>query len=341
MHKYSGKGKITKKHNNQCDIEMNSFMLGPPGSKGELIATADLGQTRENDINRINDTSIREFEVIASLSKKIEYSIDLKGSIDVKDGESFWQIKKEAISSKLKTRVGLYTLSVNDKKEISKIEYKCKTTSFQKAQNLFYLGITPILDVLSFKANIPLIISRVICIDLKYTITSIIYEAPHHSITIPPFTENIIEELLPIYALYRESKINVSSYYKFLCLYKILEGIYSNLRPKLIQKSKKININIRCKKEIIPDHFLIREYNKDFVGMKIRKLYDDILRKEFRNAVAHFKLKDGTLLNLTDYNTNRKFAGILFLTEMCCRILIDNHSDMYFQLYSKDQIDVK
>ena len=143
----------------------------------------------------------------------------------------------------------------------------------------------------------------------------------------------IIEDLFPVFALYRECKTNPSAYYKFLCLYKIMEGIYKNIRPSLMKKAKKMGKTIKCEKEVVPNHFLIREYNEKFVNMKIRKLFDDVLTKEFRHAVAHFSINDGSLLNLTDYNTNRKFANVLFITEFCCRILIDNHSKMYFQLY--------
>ena len=333
MYKSIGKGKIVNKSKDSCDIEIDSRVFGPPGTKGEFVARVYLGQTANDDKARLSDKSFRDFQITASLSKTYEYNVEFKGSIDVNDGSSFWLLKKDAISSKLSSMVGDYQLYPNKNNEISKIEYKCKTTSIHIAQSLFFKGLTPLLDVISYKAGIPIIISRIICIDLKYTFTSVIYESPHFPLLIPPFTELLIEELFPIYALYREYKTNPSAYYKFLCLYKILEGIFKNLRPSLMKKAKKLGRKITCNKELIPDHFIIREYNKGFVNMKIRKLFDDVLRKEFRNAVAHFSLDDGTLLNLTDYNTNRKFSNVLFITEMCSRILINNHTKMYFQLY--------
>lgn len=335
MHKYSGKGKIINKGNTHCDVKINSDILGPPGTKGEFIASVNLGQTSKDDLGKIDDTSFREFEVVASLSKKIDFSIAIKGTLDTEDGDSFWLIEKGNLSGKLRSRTGVYNLNANKKNEISTIRFKCKTTSIHKAQTLFFLGINPLLDAMSYSKDIPLIISRVICIDVKYTLTSIIFESPHFAKLIPPFNSAIIEELFPIYALYREYKTNSSSYYKFLCLYKIMEGIYCKLRPNIMKESRKNKKEIQCKKkEIVPDHYLIKEYDSNFVGMKIRDLYDKILTKEFRNAVAHFSLNDGTLLNLTDYNTNRKFNGILFMTNVCCRILINNHIDMYLQLHS-------
>jgi len=335
MYKNLGKAKIIRKENKLFDIEFYSEMLGPPGTKGEFLLSPVFGdQTDEDVMNKLNDTSLREFKVTASLSKRIEFDRKIEGSINVEDGDSFWLAKDEVLSSKLKTKVGIYRLFINKNNEISKIEYKCKTTSIVKAQNLFFSGITPLLDVISYKAGIPLIISRIICMDIKHAISSIIYESPHKPIAIPPFTETLIGEMFPIYALYREAKVNTSSYYKFLCFYKILEGIFSKLRPQLMKHAKDLGINLKCKKEVVPNHYLIREYNEDFIGIKIKKLFDDVLTKQFRDAVAHFVLRDGTLLNLTDYNTNRKFSSVLFLTEFCCRIVIDNQINLFYKFYS-------
>jgi len=127
----------------------------------------------------------------------------------------------------------------NEQGELAGLKFKCKATSKNEAFNLFHSAISPGLDHLSYIADVPVVIEKAVCIDMKNKTTSLRYVAPYQTVTIPSEPQEPSELLMPIYALYREAKNNNSDYYRFLCYFKIMEGIYNSICPQLRKKLKK------------------------------------------------------------------------------------------------------
>jgi hypothetical protein len=68
------------------------------------------------------------------------------------------------------------------------------------------------------------------------------------------------------------------------------------------------------------------------VGKSVKQFFDDILEPEFRNAMAHFAASDGSVLHMSDYSHQLRFADIMLITEQCVRTVIANHEALLAQL---------
>jgi hypothetical protein len=171
---------------------------------------------------------------------------------------------------------------------------------------------------------------KVKAFDKKNTVFHISYVTPYSNKIPPEHSVSIHEEMIPIYALYREAKNNSSAFYRFLCYYKILEGIFCKLRPAARKKAKEKGINVDLPKEEIPKIEDLENFGrKIFTGRSIKDVYDNVLTPEYRNAAAHFSLQDGTILNVSEYYTRGKFENILLLSEVCCRVAINTQNKLF------------
>jgi hypothetical protein len=95
----------------------------------------------------------------------------------------------------------------------------------------------------------------------------------------------------PLESLVREAAASSSPFYRFLCAYRLCEGI-SPLRHKLKKLSNEMGVNERLPKDVLidKDHLLQLGYREDIVG-KIANLTDMFqLLTSHRNRVAHFLL---------------------------------------------------
>lgn len=137
--------------------------------------------------------------------------------------------------------------------------------------------------------------------------------------------------MIPIFSLYREAKNNPSQYYKFLCFFKIYEGI-NPLRASVIRRVKKKHITINIQKAIVPNHDAIKENHKQFIGKSIHNLFDNYFRKEFRIAIAHFTKNIEKPFNVSDYKTVKNIADNVILIDICCRELIKLQMELFKQI---------
>jgi hypothetical protein len=107
-----------------------------------------------------------------------------------------------------------------------------------------------------------------------------------------------------------------------LCYHKILEGIYTSTRPELRRKAREQGIDIQLEREKVPAHPELVDFEGQPVGRSIRHVYDKILTPRFRDAVAHFSLRDGTMLMVSDYEWSLRFSSVVLLAEICAREVI-------------------
>lgn len=307
--------------------------LDPPGLLGELsVVYAKEGETTHTDKIKLSDKTEREFFIRASLGKHSVSRDDIRLTIPEGTGESYIKVHPDAKFTKLYSSTGEIFIKHNNKRELCIVEYSCKAKTVLEARKKFLNGFTPYLDHTSYLANIPIHITQISIEDKKNKIYSTIYSSPYSSLLINPHEAKIYGDLIPIYALYREAKNANSPFYRFLCYYKILEGIYLTLRPKLFKIASKRNIKITTIKEKVPSSTYIDGRYRDLVGMPIKKLFDERFQVEFRNKIAHFLLDSTSPLNVSDYGIFHDFGKEIGLIEECVRVVIETHSQYLAEL---------
>jgi hypothetical protein len=322
-----------KSKNKKKDIGIGLKDLAPPGVKGELVILYVTSEEKRTDQEIFKDNRPRKFIVKAQLSKN-SYIVtqSLKASVSEKDGGSFLSVPSHVLYSKAQTADGEFVFMQNDSNELSCIKFICDACSPQEAKSKFHKVALPFIDHISYKANCPIHIPLISCEDVDNLYSMINYTSPYPMATLNPHECQINENMIPIYALFRESKNTDSCYYKFLCFYKILEGIYSHLRPALFKSAREKNINILKQKEIVLDHPELQKFNSKYIGKPIKTLFDNELRKQYRDEIAHFLLDDGSVLNVSNFGVNSRFSNILLIAELCCRTVIDTQEDYYQQI---------
>lgn len=302
--------------------EINRDVLPPAGFTDYLVILDKFDKDNRLDEDRLEDKKEREFLVKAILSKDIKFTKNIDLEID--KGSSFLIDNTGAVRIQIDNSFGSINCLKNEFNEIFAFESSIKSTDANTATQIFNKSLYPFVDFISFYSNTPIIISKISCLDLKNNVRIISYSVPYQDIIINPHFGTIYQELMPIFALYREAKNNHSHFYKFLCYYKILEGIFRSIRPARIHKIKKTGKEIFGYEENVPFHKDISDKHSELIGKKIQNVFNDFFTNEFRNVVAHFILKDGRVLNVSEYKTNEEFNNAVLLLELCVRIVIEN-----------------
>lgn len=308
--------------------------LAPPGISGALKIEAEFDSDHSkptDDVTRLTDTKERDFAVTCQFAKETGFSSAITGVVDPTLGTSFFKPQPGISDYRVRTPAGTYTLIINADGEFSGARLQCRATSLEQAKQIFLKGIVPFLDHLAYIANAPLILSRVLYMDEKNAIQSFAFMTPYQDALVNPFENNLNDAMLPVYALYREAKNTMSPLYRFLCYYKILEGIYNSLRPELYRLAKEKNITLNRPREIIPDDPELRTTHPSLIGRPIKELFDRELTTDYRNDVAHYVLDTGAFLSVTDPTVTDKYLDILWPVEICCRTVIPNQEQYYIQ----------
>lgn len=287
-----------------------------------------------SDDERLGDKSLRSFRLAALLGKHSSREVAISAILRKEDGDSFVIAPESAVVTKLYSPGGEMLLHHNSRRELSLVEFSCQARSIGEAKSVFLGVLTPFLDRLSFRCNLPIHIVRVACTDATHCIQSMGYIAPHQSVMLNPHSVTNFQELLPIYALYREAKNNSSSFYKFLCYYKILEGIYSWLRPALFKDAKSKNVSIATRKELVPALHEPSSEQAALEGKPIKGVFDARFRPEFRDQAAHFLLSEGKPLNVSDSRITSRFSSELLLIEPCVNVVVHTHEAYLGELHN-------
>ena len=318
-----------KKRNNSIE-GLTSF--APPGVKGELGILLVSKDEKRSDQDIFQDKRLRRFIIKAQLSKNSYVAANsIKASINENEGKSFLIVPPHILYSKVQSPHGEFVFIHNNSNELSCIKFSCTACSPQEAKSFFHEAVMPFIDNISYKSNCPIHVPLISCEDVDNRFSTINYTSPYKKVRLNPHESRFNERMIPVYALFREAKNTDSSYYKFLCFYKILEGIYKHLRPELFKKAKEHNIDVQGQKELVPDHPELQRFHPEYVGKPIKTFFDNEFQKEFRDSIAHFLLHDGSVLNISDYSINSKFTNVLLVIELCCRTVIDTQENYYQQ----------
>ncbi|MEM4989236.1 methylamine utilization protein MauJ [Collimonas sp. H4R21] len=309
--------------------------LGPPGVRGELHVLALMKDETRKNADRLNDSTTRQFKLAARLAKFPVVTEGIKGDFNENDGGSYLLRTKDSAFSRIRCTGGTFEVRTNQAGEHSLLEFECEATSTTDARNKFLAAVLPFLDCITYHADSPLFITSVRIEDIKNQRITIDYIAPYRHSTVNPHTGSPFLELLPVYAMYREAKNSSSDFYKFLCYHKLLEGLFGARRTELFRTAKNNGLTITRVPELIPDAPAIDTAYRQYIGKPIKGFFDTVLTPRFRNAVAHFITDDGAVLNMSAPEHIDSYSGVLYITELCVRTVIDNYQRMLTEFYDQ------
>lgn len=275
------------------------------------------------DKNRLSDQSERTFTVRARLSKHPEASETINSKVDPEDGGSY-VLAPPGIECRIAASLGSFQILQNKRHELSVIVFECTATSTDGARQQFLSAVTPFLDYIAFTIDAPIHLPVVVCEDHKNQLAAFEFVAPSRGAMLTPHAGSVITDLNPLFALYREGKNASSPFYKFLCYFKILEGIYKHVRPETFKKAREKNIDIKTTREIVPSH---PELDTADVGKPIGPLFENRFQKQFRDGIAHYLLDSGSVLNVSDHATSSAFWREVLLLETCVRVVIQSQME--------------
>lgn len=322
-------------HVSAPSVTVQTEQLGPPGIKQFLTILAVMPNEQRRDEDRLHDRTERQFKVLGQLSKNPPATGDVKGDFGAQDGGSYLTLPDNAELIRVQTSQGTFEIKKNSSGEKSLIEFKCTARSHLEARRKFQTAVLPFLDHLSYMADCPVVIATLRIEDPKNYRVSIEYVSPYRKTTVNPGTAAIHMELQPVYAMYREAKNSYSDFYKFLCYYKILEGLLGKLRGELFSRAHAESIDLGRPKEVVPVCPEIPETYKPYVGKSIKAFFDTVLTPKFRNAVAHFVTDDGSILNMSSPEHIDRFAEVRYVSEICVRTAIGSYESMLNTLHGK------
>jgi hypothetical protein len=319
--------------------------FAPPGISGDLFFVPQFGnipaaESVQNDALILSDNTERGFIVACTFSTDTGFGREISAVVDPQNGSSFFKAPAGISEFKIHTPNGVFALFVNSDGYFSGANLSCNARSHQEARRLFLEGLVPTIDHFSYLANTPFIISKTLVTDEKHMAFSFGYTSPYKPVVINPGGIKLYVEMMPIYALYREAKNSLSPFYRFLCYYKILEGIYKHLRKDVYGKSKSRGNHLVTTRELIPDDEELQKYHPELIGRPINHFFNRDLRREFRDAVAHYLLDNGTLMNVSDPTTTENFLNILWPIELCCRTVIAQQECYYDQLAAMGVVQI-
>jgi hypothetical protein len=316
----------------QSVTEIEARTLGPPGVKGELRVLSMAVAEKRTDQERLHDQSERLFRVTAQLAKAPPTAEDIRLSFTEEDGSSFLSLPDHVTLGRVRCAGGTFEFKKNSRGEKSLVAFECTAKNPGEARRQFQSNVLPFIDYLSYWANCPIIVAAISVEDPKNLCTTMEYVSPYRSVTGYPHISNLQMEMLPVYAMYREAKNSHSDFYRFLCYYKILEGLLGKLRAELYNRAKHAGVKLTPLKEFVPNSSEIAHVHRSYIGTSVKRFFDEVMTPQFRNAVAHFATDDGGILNMSEPEHIQRYADIVFVSELCVREVIASHEKLLTEL---------
>ena len=314
--------------------------FGPPGIPGKLVIVERSDESPPSDEQAITDNEERDFEVSCAFAKEAGFAKTIRADLEIETGTSFFKPGDTATEGRLRVGDGLYRFIKNSEGVYAGARYLCRARSLDEAREMFWKSLTPALDHMSYLSNTPILIDVEYALDKKNSVFSAGYTTPYSVVTVGIGWGKVHAEMIPIYALYREAKCSLSHFYRFLCYYKILEGIIDSIRPGLFKRAQEQGLEIVRKKDVIPAHPELTKYYPRYVNRSIGELYRNEWLSEYRDAVGHFRLNSGTLLNPSDRAFRAKFADIILPAELAVRVVVDNMNSYFDQFYGAGEVGI-
>jgi hypothetical protein len=307
--------------------------LGRPGARTTLHVIPQFDPPRSADNEILGDRSTRKFVVSARFSKVPSALTTIKGDFTERDGSSYFVAPPNIPEIKLQTPWGECRVKKNDAGELSFAEFECEAKHNAQAKMMFIEAMFPALDHLSYAHNVALFVTMIRVFDSKNQSTHIEVMAPYRRQNIPNQKTVLFDEMKPVYAMYREAKNSESDFYRFLCFYKIMDGLLRRMRARVRAKAKSAGVELKIERDLVPDDELIDAELKRYVGMSIGSFFSDVLTEKFRDAVAHFTTSGDRVLHVSSAVELHSYGQVAFLCDLCVRILIGRHEMLLAQLH--------
>jgi hypothetical protein len=309
-------------------MEIPVGQLSAPGAPFMIVPVAQSENETRNDKARLQDQSMRIFNVEYLLTKQLTLPNEFNFDFTKEDGASLIKLAPSSTKLKVDTLMGAFDVELNGRSEMALIQMKVEACSAIEARNKAHDATSRFLDHLSYLAQVPILTGLMRIHDDKNQVTALDMIGPEQEVTLNPGRGQSFPELAPIYALYREFKNSGSAYYKLLCLFKIMEGILGVLRKSGREEAKALGIPLLIPKERVPDHPDISKNLRYLVGRSIKEFYDNILEKLYRDVVSHFLVRENIVLHVSSAEERSKFAEMAFVCDLCARVLISNHETL-------------
>jgi hypothetical protein len=316
-------------------MSIDAEKLGPPGVRARLKIVARMKDEKRSDMVRLAANNERTFRISARLSSLPVAAHEVLIAFDALSGGSF-AVAVPRADFHVEGPNGGFWIRTNAKSEMSMIEYECRAKSDEAALNRFLGDVSPFLDHLAYATNTPLRIAATRSDDVEQQVQTVQYVAPYRPVKLDSHESTVPGEMLPIYALYREAVNAGSDLYKFLCFFKILEGLFGRLRADVFKRASDLGIRLDRPKDIVVGQEVNGDEVSKFIGMPMKAFLDSELRPRFRNAIAHFETDEGLVLNISDPMRAEQYAGILGIMEASTRAVIETHRTLLDRL-AKDR----
>lgn len=313
---------------NNPSLTIAAEQLGPAGVRSELHIVARFPDEPGSPQERLRDRSPRRFRVAARLSRAAPANQDIRGDFTAADGSSYLLVPGQLPALSVLSGAGDFDLQKNAAGELSLVMHECIAKSVLEARHTFLRLVFPFLDRMVYLTNAPLFIETIRIEDTQNGVTTIDYVAPYRKSIVNPHSGQVQIELDPVYAMYREAKNASSDFYRFLCYYKLLEGLLGKIRRDLFKRAEDSGKTLKVRKDVIPASTDLLPQFRKYVGTTVKSFFDQVLTPQFRNAVAHFVTKDGSILNVADPEHIDRYSEIIFICELCTRVVIANHEEL-------------
>jgi hypothetical protein len=310
-------------------VEVSRAVLPAPGAPNAITVVAIMENETRDEAIRLQDRSLRMFDVEVLLTKQLTLPDKFNGDFTKEDGAS---LIKLAGTIKVDTTSGSFHVEPNIRNEMALIRMRVEAHVATEARNKVYDATSAFLDHLSYLARTPILTGLMKISDTKNDIISIEIIGPDREATLNSGSAKLFSELAPIYALYREFKNSSSSYYRLICLFKIMEGIFGGLRPKGRELANALGVPFSITKERVPHHPDIAQELRYLIRMPIKKFYDNILEKRYRDTASHFLVQENVILQVSSAEERNKFAEMTFVCDLCACVLISNHEALLRRL---------
>ncbi len=206
-----------------------------------------------------------------------------------------------------------------------------------KARMIAARAVAGLLGVLSFQGNTPLHVDREILRDPESGWTRFWVLLPAAVARVGSFRVRLVSHLRPVYALWRESRNSRSYFYRFLCLFKIVEGLLESILPSVYKELKRRGKRFEAVKGVVPNDPHIKALTPEFVGKKFTRVRDE-LKGQYRHALAHFGLDHTAPLDLDDPKTRHEYERLFPVVDHIAAALIRDAERLFADLEDRSAI---
>ncbi len=313
--------------------------LGAPGAQLFLQAVPLLIGRDVAPEGVLTDKTLRQFVVSGRLAKEpssVGHNGKINGAFSRNDGDCYLRVPPGAVkiridTNRIDTQLDFFHVEPNTMGNLGLVEFKCSAASPSEARKKFVETVYPGLDHWSYAYNVAIFVATIRVFDVVHQSTHIAFAAPYRNQVLENLANDLFLEMKPIYSMYREAKNASSDFYRFLCLYKIMEGLLGKMQGNVCKQLKAAGVTPSKEQDIVPDDPHFPGDLKRYIGTSMKAFFDKVLTAKFRDAVAHLTTSNG-VLDVSSPAEIDRYAGLAFATDLCARVLINSHERLLAQL---------